>query len=70
MAVIVQLIGSTKTENGLKVDCVIDTNTYPRGIKVSDEEFKLININKHQFHGEWNYTVSPQSQSVRKMLKT
>ncbi|MCL2460620.1 MAG: ISAzo13 family transposase [Euryarchaeota archaeon] len=69
VAVIVELIGLTKPEKGLKVDCVIDTSTYPRGIKVSDEEFDLINIKRHEFHGEWNYTISPQSQSVRKMLK-
>jgi transposase len=69
MAVIVELIGSTKTEKGLKVDCVTDTNTYLRGIKVSDKEFKLINIKHHEFHGEWNYTISPQSQAVREMLK-
>jgi len=69
MAVIVELIGSTKTEKGLKVECVVDTNTYPRGIKVSDEEFECINREQHEFHGEWNYTISPQSQSVRKMLE-
>jgi transposase len=70
MAVIVELIGSTKTEKGLKVDCVVDTNTYPRGIKVSDEEFEGINSKQHEFHGEWNYTISPQSQPVRKILET
>ena len=69
MAVIVELIGSTKTETGLKVDCVADDNIYPRGIIVSDDKFALIKIKRHKFHGEWNYTISPQSTAVRKKFE-
>jgi transposase len=65
LAVIVNLIGSTKTVNGLKVDCVVDENEYARGVKVCDEEFYAINIKEHSFHGEWNYTISPQIKSKR-----
>jgi hypothetical protein len=60
--VIVQLIGSTSTETGLKVCCEIDGNLYPRGIKVPETEMQAINISRHQFHGEWNYTISPNQQ--------
>jgi len=60
LAVIVNLISSTKTEKGLQVDCVIDDKEYQRGVEVSDEEFKAINIKQHSFHGEWNYTIAPQ----------
>jgi len=60
LAVIVSLISSTRTEKGLRVDCVIDNKEYQRGVEVSDEEFKAININQHSFHGEWNYTIIPQ----------
>jgi len=62
LAVIVNLISSTQTEGerGLKVDCVIDDREYKKGIEVSDEEFKAINIEQHSFHGEWNYTIRPQ----------
>jgi transposase len=67
LAVIVDLIGSTTTETGLKVDCVIDSNSYPKGIEVSDDEFDSINIKKHKIHGEWNYTISPQSRSKKKL---
>jgi hypothetical protein len=38
-----------------------DTNTYPTGIKVSDEEFKKLNILRDSFHGDWNYTIKPQN---------
>jgi transposase len=58
--VILSLIGSTKTSTGLTVDCDIDSNSYPRGIKVSDREMAEINIERHAFHGEWNYTIRPQ----------
>jgi hypothetical protein len=60
--VIVQLIGSTTTETGLKVACEIDGNLYPRGIKVGDAEMQAINITRDEFHGEWNYTIAPNQQ--------
>jgi len=55
----VNLIASTKTKQGLKVSCELDTNKYETGKKVSDEEFKRINIIRDEFHGEWNYTIAP-----------
>ena len=58
--VIVRLIGATTTETGLKVTCEIDGGLYPKGIKVSDEEMETLNIRRADFHGEWNYTISPQ----------
>jgi hypothetical protein len=60
--VIVQLIGATTTETGLKVCCEIDANLYPKGIAVSDAEIQAINISRHKFHGEWNYTIAPNQQ--------
>jgi hypothetical protein len=60
--VIVQLIGATTTEKGLKVCCEIDGNLYPKGVAVSDEEMQAINITRDEFHGEWNYTIAPNQQ--------
>jgi hypothetical protein len=60
--VIVQLIGSTTTETGLKVCCEIDGNLYPKGIQVTEQEMQAINITRDEFHGEWNYTISPNQQ--------
>jgi hypothetical protein len=57
--VIVNLIGATKTSKGLEVDCELDCAKYPTGIVVSDKEVREININRKKFHGEWNYTISP-----------
>jgi hypothetical protein len=69
LAVIVSLIGSTTSAKGLKVDCVIDDGVYDRGIEISDEEYDSLEIKPHTFHGEWNYTISPQRKGGRKQLK-
>jgi transposase len=58
-AVIVNLIGNTKTETGLRVKAKLDRSSYPTGIKVTDEELASVNLKKDKFHGEWNYTVIP-----------
>jgi len=60
--VIVQLIGATTTETGLKVCCELDGNLYPKGVEVSDDELQAINITRDKFHGEWNYTIAPSQK--------
>ena len=55
----VQLIAATTTKTGLTVHCELDQNRYPKGIIVSDAEMASINITRADFHGEWNYTISP-----------
>jgi hypothetical protein len=64
--VIVQLIGATTTKTGLKVRCQLDPTTYPAGIKVSDNELATVNITRHEFHGEWNYTISPKARALQR----
>jgi transposase len=58
-AVIVNLIAATTTRTGLTVRCELDTNIYPKGIKITDEEINQVHIIRDQFHGEWNYTIKP-----------
>jgi Rhodopirellula transposase DDE domain len=41
------------------VRCQLDTNSYPAGIKVSKRELADVNLIRHDFHGEWNYTIYP-----------
>lgn len=62
LEVIIELLSSTTTKEGLTVTAVVDKNTYPTGIKVSDEEIDSLNITRDSFHGEWNYTIKPQRQ--------
>jgi hypothetical protein len=57
---IVSLIAATTTKAGLVVKARLDRRTYKRGVKVSKEEMKSLNLKRHEFHGEWNYTISPQ----------
>lgn len=57
---IVNLIAATTTKAGLTVKVRLDKKIYKRGIKVSTKELNAINLNKHSFHGDWNYTIKPQ----------
>jgi hypothetical protein len=59
--VIVNLIANTTAKTGLKIEAEIDSNLYPKGLKVTDEELEHINIQKADFHGEWNYTILPST---------
>lgn len=57
LTTIVNLIGSTTTCKGLTVRCAVDENEYEKGIKVSDTQLKAVGVKKHDFHGDWNYTI-------------
>ena len=59
--VIVELISATTTKTGLTVRCELGTGLYPSGIVVSDAEIAALNIKQAEFHGEWNYTISPNT---------
>ena len=59
--VIVNLIAATTTRTGLRVQSQLDTAKYPKGIKVSKQEFAAIHLRPDNFHGEWNYAIMPRS---------
>jgi hypothetical protein len=63
-ATIIQLISNTTTKTGLTIKAKLDENIYHTGIKISDEEMALVNIERDEFHGEWNYKISPQILSL------
>lgn len=62
-ATIVNLIGNTRTKKGLEIRARLDKKFYKKGIKVSDKEFQTINIERDEFHGEWNYKISPNNRA-------
>jgi hypothetical protein len=58
--VIVDLIGATTTSTGLKVRAELDQGYYyPEGVKISKKEMDALALRRHDFHGDWNYTVLP-----------
>ena len=57
--VIVKLIANTKTRSGLTVRAELDTAQYPTGVAVSDADLSAINIERNEFHGDWNYCIRP-----------
>jgi len=63
--VIVELIGATTTTTGLTVRCELDDKSYPKGIVVSDEDMRKLNIQHADFHGEWNYTIAPSTPNIK-----
>ena len=56
--VIVDLIAATTTRTGLKVRARLDQSYYPKGKKVTDKQLAGLAIERHEFHGEWNYTLT------------
>ena len=65
---IVQLIAATTTEAGLHVRAELDERKYPKGVKVPDAQLAAVNLSRHAFHGDWNYTISPSRKTVRKKI--
>ena len=58
--VVVNLIANTTTRKGLKISAKIDENIYEKGIKIKDEEMDKLNLQRDDFHGEWNYSLHLQ----------
>ena len=61
--IVVNLIGSTTTREGLSIQAELDENEYQKGKKVSNEEINDIRIRRAKFHGEWNYVIAPKRTS-------
>jgi len=59
---VVKLIGNTTTKKGLKIKAKLDESIYLTGKKITDEQFKTINLEKSEFHGEWNYKILPHNR--------
>jgi len=58
--VIVDLIANTKTATGLSVRAVLDTDQHPTGISYSAKDIAALPLVRHDFHGDWNYTLLPR----------
>lgn len=67
-AVILKLIAATTTEAGLTVQGQLDTNRYPAGRKISEEQMATLSIRPDSFHGEWNYTILPRAALIDNVI--
>jgi hypothetical protein len=59
--VIVNSIAATTTRTGLTVAAELDTDTYPTGVRVSDSQMAALPLARHDWHGDWNYTLRPEA---------
>ena len=59
---IIELIGNTRTKNGLKISADIDTSLYETGKEISDDELEKVNLVRDEFHGNWNYTIGSRTR--------
>jgi hypothetical protein len=66
--VVVDLISATTTTTGLTVHCELDASRYSKGIAISDDQMASLNMSRHDFHGEWNYTIHPRNNSDRAIM--
>ena len=57
---VVSLIGNTTNRGGLVVKATLDRRRYPTGKKITPKEMRELNIERHHFHGDWNYTIIPR----------
>jgi transposase len=56
---IIDLIGATTTQTGLSVQATYDPNWYPKGVKITDTQMAALPLQRHDWHGDWNYTLTP-----------
>ena len=60
-AVILSLIAATTTATGLTVASDLDTAPSPAGQKITDAQMATIPLERDDFHGAWNYTITPRA---------
>ena len=65
-AVVVNLIGNTRTRKGLSVKAALDRHAYKKGIRVSDDQLATIHLSRDKFHGDWNYTIRSRTRHSAK----
>ena len=61
LATVVSLIASTRTDTGLRIRVDIDRGKYPGGLNITDAQMERIRLERHRFHGDWNYTICPST---------
>src|SRR5881398_577489 len=68
LATIVSLIGSTHSRSGLRVRSELDRGAYPSGVTITDAQLATVRLERHRFHGDWNYTIHPATPRRHRVL--
>lgn len=71
--VVIETLKATTTSTGLTVNAVLDTTTYDRGIKITDKQIAALEatqLHRHEFHGDWNYTLTADHTATRPTAPT
>ena len=68
LATIVSLIGSTRSRFGLRVRSEIDRRRYPGGVIVTDAQLAKVPLDRHRFHGDWNYAIHHRPSSENRSV--
>jgi len=63
---VVNLIGATRTQTGLRVKAMLDPKVYPTGVKISNAAMAQLHVTPHEVHPQWNYTLQPRSPICKK----
>jgi len=58
---VVELIGHTRTDTGLRVKAQLDKRRYRTGVVVSRAAMQQLELHRHTFHGDWNYELRPRT---------
>ena len=58
--VVLNCIAATTTRTGLTVAAALDTNNYPTGVAIGDAQMAALPLDRHDWHGDWNYTLRPE----------
>jgi transposase len=64
LRVIIELISATTTATGLTIQAGYDPNWYPTKVKITNKQLAAVPLEPHEFHGEWNYTITAQSNAA------
>jgi DDE family transposase len=64
----VSLIGPTHSRAGLRVRSELDRGEYPGGVAVTDAQLATVRLERHRFHGDWNYTIHPATRKPDKSV--
>jgi hypothetical protein len=58
---LIELIGHTQTATGLRVKAKLDKRRYKTGVAITTAEMRMLALDPHPFHGDWNYTLRPRA---------